>query len=75
MSDWELPEHITLIEKRKAKKLLAEQQKNAKPTTLLLERPWLQIKETPSEGMSAKIMTWNVRVVLLSWFSLADKKR
>ena len=60
MSGWELPDHITRIEQRKAKKLLVEQQKNMKPTTLLLERPWLQIKETASGGMSAKIMTWNV---------------
>jgi hypothetical protein len=64
MYGWEIPEHITLIEKRKAKKLLTERQKNMKPPTLLLERPWLQIEETPSEGMSAKIMTWNVCVIL-----------
>lgn len=64
MSGWELPEHIALIEKRKAKKLLAEQQKNAKPSTQLLERPWLSIKgSTESAEFTAKIMTWNVRVL------------
>lgn len=65
MADWELPEHIALIEKRKAKKLLAEQQKNVKPATQLLERPWLSVKDatTNTKGFTAKIMTWNVRML------------
>ncbi|KAF6766282.1 Endonuclease/exonuclease/phosphatase [Ephemerocybe angulata] len=64
MSDWELPEHISIIEKRKAKKLLLAQQQNVKPVTQLLERPWVSIPEesrdTPANGFSTKIMTWNL---------------
>jgi len=64
MNPSELPAHIGLIEQRRLKKLARAQAELNKPknVTELLERPWLTIQDTPAQGMSVKLMTWNVSV-------------